>query len=61
MPWNYELADQADYEEVIGSNSEWYDLSHSERATLLRKAAVEIEKDLVGIARCRARNCRGLT
>ncbi|WP_236980944.1 proline dehydrogenase family protein [Membranihabitans maritimus] len=52
-PWQYELADKEDYENVINSGSEWYDYSVEKRAGLLRKAGEEINKrrgDLIGAA-----------
>lgn len=52
-PWDYELADLEDYQNFLNSESEWTSLSATERAQLLRIAAVEIEKnrgDLIGVA-----------
>jgi RHH-type proline utilization regulon transcriptional repressor/proline dehydrogenase/delta 1-pyrroline-5-carboxylate dehydrogenase len=52
-PWKYELADEEDYSKVISADSEWYVFSSEKKAKLLRKAAVEIEKnraDLIGVA-----------
>ncbi len=52
-PWNYELADVEDYQQVIKSDSEWYGFSIEKRAKLLRAAAVEMENNrsnLIGVA-----------
>lgn len=45
LPWRYEYADEADYRQVVEAGSEWQEFSHRERATKLRAAAVEFEKD----------------
>jgi RHH-type proline utilization regulon transcriptional repressor/proline dehydrogenase/delta 1-pyrroline-5-carboxylate dehydrogenase len=42
--WNYELADDKDYLDFLNANDDWYLKPSSERAMLLRKAAVELEK-----------------
>ena len=53
LPWNYELAEKEDYQEVIDASSEWYDYSPQKRADIFKEVAIEIEKnrgDLIGIA-----------
>ena len=55
MPWKYELADKIDYKRVINSDSDWYSLSSLQRAIMLAKSAVEIEKErgnLIAVAIC---------
>lgn len=53
LPWDYELADQEDYQDVINNPSEWQEFSLEKRISILRKSAYEIEKtrgDLIGVA-----------
>jgi len=55
MAWKYEFADEKDYRDVITSDSEWYNLTNKQRANILSKAAVEMEKDrgnLISVAVC---------
>lgn len=54
IPWAYELADVADYQDAIskGKASAWIRLSAAERIAVLREAAVELRKnrgDLIGV------------
>lgn len=51
--WNYELAEEQDYNAFLDSDSEWYEYDIEKRAFLLKKIAVEISKnrgDLIGVA-----------
>lgn len=51
--WDYELAVKEDIKKAIDSTTEWQDYTVEKRANLLRKAAVEIEKNranLIGVA-----------
>lgn len=55
LPWTYELANEADYEEALqkGNSSSWFQLTHAERIAIVRKAALELKKqraDLIGVA-----------
>ncbi|UBM59807.1 bifunctional proline dehydrogenase/L-glutamate gamma-semialdehyde dehydrogenase [Marinilongibacter aquaticus] len=43
--WQYNLANEADYRAFLDLESDWYTLSHEARADLLKKAAVEIERN----------------
>ncbi len=45
LPWSYEIADNDDYNTMIQSNSEWYRFSSELKASILRQAACEIEKE----------------
>ncbi len=54
LPWKYELASETDYAEALqkGKTSSWFNLSHSERIAIIRKAALELKKqraDLIGV------------
>ncbi|MGY5354835.1 proline dehydrogenase family protein [Wenyingzhuangia sp. IMCC45467] len=52
-PWSYEMAIKEDYQKAIDSTTEWQNYSVEQRAHLLKKAAIEIEKnraDLIGVA-----------
>ncbi|NIJ44356.1 RHH-type proline utilization regulon transcriptional repressor/proline dehydrogenase/delta 1-pyrroline-5-carboxylate dehydrogenase [Wenyingzhuangia heitensis] len=52
-PWDYEMAVKEDYQKAIDTPSEWQNYSVEKRANLLKKAALEIEKnraDLIGVA-----------
>lgn len=53
LPWNYELANQKDYDLFLEPNNEWANIKNSEKVHLLRKAATIIAKnraDLIGVA-----------
>ena len=53
LPWKYELAEEEDYEQMIFTNSTWYEMSNLKRAELLKKAALIMAKkraDLIGVA-----------
>ncbi|MGR3809886.1 proline dehydrogenase family protein [Jiulongibacter sp. NS-SX5] len=53
QPWKYSLADETDYDFFLAAESTWHEKSANERADLLKKAAVEIEKnrgDLMAVA-----------
>ncbi len=52
-PWSYEMAVKEDYQKAIDTATEWQNFDTETRAYLLRKAAVEIEKNranLIGVA-----------
>jgi RHH-type proline utilization regulon transcriptional repressor/proline dehydrogenase/delta 1-pyrroline-5-carboxylate dehydrogenase len=54
LPWDYELANEADYLEALqkGKTSSWLELSASQRIAIIRNAALEIKKrraDLIGV------------
>jgi RHH-type proline utilization regulon transcriptional repressor/proline dehydrogenase/delta 1-pyrroline-5-carboxylate dehydrogenase len=55
MPWHYELADEQDYRTFLDDKTSWEDLGCDQRAIMLSKAAVEIEKErgnLICVAVC---------
>tara|TARA_Y100000385_G_C13105762_1_gene647651 strand:- start:2672 stop:5995 length:3324 start_codon:yes stop_codon:yes gene_type:complete len=45
MPWHYELADEDDYRLFLADKSAWETLDCDQRAIMLAKAAIEIEKE----------------
>ncbi|MDO6737935.1 bifunctional proline dehydrogenase/L-glutamate gamma-semialdehyde dehydrogenase [Wenyingzhuangia sp. 2_MG-2023] len=52
-PWSYEMSIKEDYQKAIDTVSEWQEFDTEKRAHLLKKAAIEIEKnraDLIGVA-----------
>ncbi|MDO3693579.1 bifunctional proline dehydrogenase/L-glutamate gamma-semialdehyde dehydrogenase [Wenyingzhuangia sp. chi5] len=52
-PWDYEMAIKEDYQKAIDTPTEWQNFTVEKRADLLKKAALEIEKnraDLIGVA-----------
>lgn len=55
LPWTYELANEADYSEALAKakTSSWFALSHSERISIVRQAALVLKNrraDLIGVA-----------
>ncbi|ANW95010.1 hypothetical protein AXE80_01300 [Wenyingzhuangia fucanilytica] len=52
-PWDYEMSLKEDYQKAIENRTEWQSFTVEQRVHLLKKAAVEIEKnraDLIGVA-----------